>query len=58
TLADLLRGRLHRQHGRPAIFSPFGLGVLDLAVGKWVHDRVVAAGRGHRERDFFTGVGV
>ncbi|GAA0688868.1 2,3-diaminopropionate biosynthesis protein SbnB [Streptomyces malaysiensis subsp. malaysiensis] len=39
TLADLLCERLRRDHGRPAIFSPFGLGVLDLAVGKWVHDR-------------------
>ncbi|MCX4993703.1 2,3-diaminopropionate biosynthesis protein SbnB [Streptomyces sp. NBC_00568] len=58
TLADLLRGRLHRDRGRPAVFSPFGLGVLDLAVGKWVHDRVVAAGRGRRESDFFTGVGI
>lgn len=58
TLGDLLRGRLRRHPGRPAVFSPFGLGVLDLAVGKWVHDRVVAAGRGRRESDFFTGVGV
>lgn len=57
TLADLLLGRLERQQGRPAIFSPFGLGVLDLAVGKWVHDRVVAGGRGRRETDFFTGAG-
>ncbi|MFH8609640.1 2,3-diaminopropionate biosynthesis protein SbnB [Streptomyces sp. NPDC018029] len=55
TLADLLCGRLVRHHERPAVFSPFGLGVLDLAVGKWVHDRVVAAGRGHRVTDFFTG---
>ena len=55
TLADLLRGRLHRDQGRPAVFSPFGLGVLDLAVGKWVHDRVVAAGGGRREDGFFTG---
>jgi ornithine cyclodeaminase len=58
TLGDLLSGRVQRDHGRPAVFSPFGLGVLDLAVGKWVHDRVVAAGRGRRETDFFTGVGV
>ncbi|MER7151482.1 2,3-diaminopropionate biosynthesis protein SbnB [Streptomyces lydicus] len=57
TLGDLLRERLRRDPGRPAVFSPFGLGVLDLAVGKWVHDQVVAAGRGRRESDFFTGVG-
>ncbi|MDT8912011.1 2,3-diaminopropionate biosynthesis protein SbnB [Amycolatopsis sp. PS_44_ISF1] len=55
TLGDLLRGRRRRDPGRPAVFSPFGLGVLDLAVGQWVHDRVVAAGRGHRESGFFTG---
>ncbi|MBB4684410.1 2,3-diaminopropionate biosynthesis protein SbnB [Amycolatopsis jiangsuensis] len=55
TLGDLLRERLCRDPGRPAIFSPFGLGVLDLAVGKWVHDRIVAAGRGRREGDFFIG---
>ncbi|AGL16499.1 2,3-diaminopropionate biosynthesis protein SbnB [Actinoplanes sp. N902-109] len=58
TLGDLLRNRVHRDPARPAIFAPFGLGVLDLAVGKWVHDRVVAAGRGHRESGFFTGVQV
>ncbi|MGW2746062.1 2,3-diaminopropionate biosynthesis protein SbnB [Streptomyces sp. NPDC001450] len=58
TLGDLLRQRLRRQPGRPAVFSPFGLGVLDLAVGKWVHDRVVAAGGGHPQAGFFDGVGV
>ncbi|WP_264203143.1 2,3-diaminopropionate biosynthesis protein SbnB [Streptomyces bambusae] len=55
TLGDLLTGRLTREPGRPAVFAPFGLGVLDLAVGKWVHDRVVAAGKGHRADAFFTG---
>ncbi|WP_145879430.1 2,3-diaminopropionate biosynthesis protein SbnB [Streptomyces sp. BK340] len=58
TLGDLLRQRLRRHPGRPAVFSPFGLGVLDLAVGKWVHDRVVAAGGGHPQAGFFDGVGV
>ncbi|MFF4053777.1 2,3-diaminopropionate biosynthesis protein SbnB [Streptomyces chartreusis] len=57
TLADLLRERLDRDPTRPAIFSPFGLGVLDLAVGKWVYDRVISAGGGHRVSDFFSGVG-
>ncbi len=40
TVGDLLDGRLSRDHGRPAIFSPFGLGILDLAVGKWVHSQM------------------
>ena len=45
TLADLLLGRVTRDPDRAVVFSPFGLGVLDLAVGKLVHDRAAAAGR-------------
>ncbi|MFF4447248.1 2,3-diaminopropionate biosynthesis protein SbnB [Streptomyces sp. NPDC001502] len=56
TIGDLLGGRAAREPGRPAVFAPFGLGVLDLAVGKWVHDRVVAAGKGYRAAGFFDGV--
>jgi 2,3-diaminopropionate biosynthesis protein SbnB len=56
TLGDLLTGRVTRDSGRAAIFAPFGLGVLDLAVGKWVHDRVVAAGNGREIPDFFEAV--
>ncbi|MFD7665810.1 2,3-diaminopropionate biosynthesis protein SbnB [Streptomyces sp. NPDC059788] len=44
TLHDVLTGRLRPPAGRPVVFSPFGLGALDLAVGKHVYDTVRAAG--------------
>lgn len=39
TLPELMTGRCRVDRTRPIIFSPFGLGVLDLAVGKWIYDR-------------------
>ena len=53
TLADIMSGRRSVDGGRPIIFSPFGMGILDLAVGKWVYDQAVAAGRDLRLSDFF-----
>ncbi len=53
TLADIMTGRRSVNHSRPIIFSPFGLGILDLAVGKWVYDQAVAAGQDLRLSDFF-----
>ncbi|MEU2610297.1 2,3-diaminopropionate biosynthesis protein SbnB [Micromonospora sp. NPDC007271] len=53
TLADVLRGRIRRDPDRAAIFAPFGLGVLDLAVGAWAFDRVRADGGGRPIADFF-----
>jgi N-[(2S)-2-amino-2-carboxyethyl]-L-glutamate dehydrogenase len=52
TLADLMTGRLLRDPGRAAVFSPFGLGVLDLAVGKWVYDQAISTGGCQRIPDF------
>lgn len=48
TLADILKGDApaRRGDGSIAVFSPFGLGVLDVAVGKLVLDSARATGRG------------
>jgi ornithine cyclodeaminase len=44
TLADVMAGRVPVPDDRPVVFSPFGLGVLDLAVGKFVYDEVTSSG--------------
>ena len=53
TLPDVLSGRVTPPADRPVVFSPFGLGVLDLAVGKYVYDEVARAGELHVVDDFF-----
>ncbi|MET8948428.1 2,3-diaminopropionate biosynthesis protein SbnB [Streptomyces sp. NPDC004542] len=53
TLDDVMSGRLTPPSDRPVIFSPFGLGVLDLAVGKYVYDEVARAGQLRLIDDFF-----
>lgn len=53
TLADIILERRAVNRSRPIIFSPFGMGILDVAVGKWVYDQAVAAGRDQRLSDFF-----
>ncbi len=54
TLDDVLAGRVTVPADRPVVFSPFGLGVLDLAVGKFVYDEVVRAGDLLVVDDFFS----
>lgn len=55
TLADILRGAAAPTAGdeRPTVFSPFGIGVLDLAIGKLVLDLSAERGPGMRLEDFF-----
>ncbi|AVH60387.1 MULTISPECIES: 2,3-diaminopropionate biosynthesis protein SbnB [Streptomyces] len=53
TLNDVMTGRITLPTDRPVIFSPFGLGVLDLAVGKYVYDEVARAGHLRLIDDFF-----
>ena len=53
TLDDVMAGRVTVPADRTAVFSPFGLGVLDLAVGKYVYDEVVRSGELHVIDGFF-----
>ncbi|MEV3991279.1 2,3-diaminopropionate biosynthesis protein SbnB [Streptomyces sp. NPDC049837] len=53
TLYDVLTGQVRMPADRPVVFSPFGLGVLDLAVGKHVYDMVRAGGDLHVVDGFF-----
>lgn len=54
TLADILQGDApaRRKAGGRVIFSPFGLGVLDLAVGKHVYDLALGRGMGTSIEEF------
>ncbi len=53
TLHDVMTGRAELPQDRPVVFSPFGLGVLDLAIGKHVYDEVTHTGQLHVIDDFF-----
>ncbi|MFK0291838.1 2,3-diaminopropionate biosynthesis protein SbnB [Streptomyces sp. NPDC090442] len=53
TLDDVMAGRVTVPKDRTVVFSPFGLGVLDLAVGKHVYDEVARSGQLHVVEDFF-----
>jgi ornithine cyclodeaminase len=53
TLGGVMAGRVAIPGDRPLVFSPFGLGVLDLAVGKYVYDKVSGSGELQIVEDFF-----
>ncbi|NWF29724.1 2,3-diaminopropionate biosynthesis protein SbnB [Streptomyces sp. PKU-EA00015] len=53
TLADVMAGSVTPSAYRTVVFSPFGLGVLDLAVGKYVYDEVAGSGELHVVDGFF-----
>jgi len=54
TLAGVLNGEVSMPDNQPVVFSPFGLGVLDLALGAFVHQRARAAGTALAVPDFFA----
>jgi ornithine cyclodeaminase len=53
TLDDVMAGRVSIAADEPVVFSPFGLGVLDGAVGKYVYDEVARSGALHLIDGFF-----
>src|SRR5262245_22740408 len=53
TLAEIMQEKRSVDRSRPIIFSPFGMGIRDVAVGKWVYDQAVAARQDLRLLDFF-----
>ncbi len=53
TLAQVIRGTATVGADQPVIFSPFGLGVLDLAVGAFIHEQARASGDLVTVDDFF-----
>ncbi|WJV60815.1 2,3-diaminopropionate biosynthesis protein SbnB [Pectobacteriaceae bacterium C52] len=53
TLAGLINRRFQLRENRPIVFSPFGLGVLDLAVAAYLHQRAEKEGRCYSIPGFF-----
>jgi 2,3-diaminopropionate biosynthesis protein SbnB len=53
TLAQVMRGAVEARADKPVIFSPFGLGVLDLAVGLLVYREAMASGAAVQIPGFF-----
>ncbi|MGK4006133.1 2,3-diaminopropionate biosynthesis protein SbnB [Sorangium sp. So ce1036] len=53
TLAEVLLGKCAVPRTKTIVFSPFGMGTLDLAVARWVYARAEAAGDVVWIDDFF-----
>ena len=57
TLSDLILRKVSLKNDKPIIFSPMGLGVLDLALGKHIFDKALEMKVVQRYSDFFYNIG-
>jgi len=55
TLVDMLQKRITPRENATVIFSPFGLGVLDIALGKFIYDFAVTNNLGTKIDSFIGG---
>lgn len=53
TVGQLIRGDLQVTRDKPLIYSPFGMGILDLAIGRMIHDIAVNEGSAVAIPSFF-----
>ncbi|MBL4907140.1 MAG: 2,3-diaminopropionate biosynthesis protein SbnB [Sneathiella sp.] len=56
TLAELIRGHIEIDQTKPTVYSPFGMGILDLTLGKSVFDEACARGVAIPVPNFFPEV--
>jgi ornithine cyclodeaminase len=54
TLGDVINGTVRVPADRTVLFSPFGLGVLDLAVGRYVYEAIASRGELRLIDDFYA----
>ena len=51
---DVLDGKLEQDPGKARIFSPFGLGILDIAVSDFILQEAATSGTALAMPDFFS----
>lgn len=54
TIAKILQNKFHIDDNKPTVLSPFGLGILDVAIGKYIYDKAAEQNKGTVINNFFN----